>query len=264
MASPTHDLNTAASFRAACSLEACGSSAAPISKPFDWKRHAARQDATLASVVRFPFRPYGSASPTTLDLLAIREHGFNGVTLPLPLFDRDSTNHLAPRHARSNSTHAPSGSARCGGGRRRVAQSGGAIGDRTRFAQQRCTPQSETIVATTAKAFDHGQVSMTDLLLARRTHITLLLNVLALKFDFFTHETSFGAPWAWTSRSVSRRRNDPDGRCSTERRATENVHGQSAWARWGGALELRRDRPCGSVHPRSAGASRGAKRRPNR
>ena len=47
-------------------------------------------------------------------------------------------------------------------------------------------PKSQAIVGTTAKAFDRGQVSMTELLLARRTHITLLLNVLDSKFDFFS------------------------------------------------------------------------------
>jgi cobalt-zinc-cadmium efflux system outer membrane protein len=47
-------------------------------------------------------------------------------------------------------------------------------------------PRSEAILSTTNKAFDQGQVSLTDLLLARRTHIGLLLGLLDLKFDFFS------------------------------------------------------------------------------
>jgi outer membrane protein, heavy metal efflux system len=47
-------------------------------------------------------------------------------------------------------------------------------------------PKSLQIVESTNKAFDQGQLSLTDLLLARRTHIGLVLAVMELRFDLFT------------------------------------------------------------------------------
>lgn len=47
-------------------------------------------------------------------------------------------------------------------------------------------PKSSQIVESTSKAFDQGQLSMTDLLLARRTHIGLVLSLMELRFDLFT------------------------------------------------------------------------------
>jgi len=52
--------------------------------------------------------------------------------------------------------------------------------------EKEAVPRSQSVLTTTSKAFDQGQVSLTDLLMARRTHITLLLTVLDLKFDFFS------------------------------------------------------------------------------
>jgi cobalt-zinc-cadmium efflux system outer membrane protein len=46
--------------------------------------------------------------------------------------------------------------------------------------------RSEGVLAATEKAFNAGQVSLTDLLLARRAHIDLTLNVLDLQFDHFS------------------------------------------------------------------------------
>jgi cobalt-zinc-cadmium efflux system outer membrane protein len=47
-------------------------------------------------------------------------------------------------------------------------------------------PKSEQVVDSTGKAFDQGQLSMSDLLLARRTHIGLVLALMDLRFDLFT------------------------------------------------------------------------------
>jgi len=109
-----------------------------------------------------------------------------GILLPLPLFDHGQ--HDAAR-ARARATELD---------RTREAALARAAADleqlraRTALLAQglsslrgQALPKSQTILSTTAKAFDRGQVSMTDLLLARRTHVTLLLNVLALRFEFF-------------------------------------------------------------------------------
>lgn len=47
-------------------------------------------------------------------------------------------------------------------------------------------PKSKGVLDSTSKAFDQGQVSMTDLLLARRTHLALVLSEMDLRFDFFS------------------------------------------------------------------------------
>jgi cobalt-zinc-cadmium efflux system outer membrane protein len=45
--------------------------------------------------------------------------------------------------------------------------------------------RSSEVLDTTLKAFNRGQVSMTDLILARRTHLGLVLNVMDLRFEYF-------------------------------------------------------------------------------
>jgi cobalt-zinc-cadmium efflux system outer membrane protein len=47
-------------------------------------------------------------------------------------------------------------------------------------------PKSAGVLDTTQKAFGQGQVGMTDLLLARRTHLALILNQIDMRFDYFT------------------------------------------------------------------------------
>lgn len=51
---------------------------------------------------------------------------------------------------------------------------------------KRAVPKSTGVVETTTQAFNRGQVSMTDLLLARRTHTSLLLSVVDARFEYFT------------------------------------------------------------------------------
>jgi cobalt-zinc-cadmium efflux system outer membrane protein len=46
-------------------------------------------------------------------------------------------------------------------------------------------PRSSSVLASTQTAFDHGGVSLTDLLLARRTHIALQLTLLDERFELF-------------------------------------------------------------------------------
>jgi len=46
-------------------------------------------------------------------------------------------------------------------------------------------PRSSSVLQSTQTAFDHGGVSLTDLLLARRTHIALQLTMLDERFELF-------------------------------------------------------------------------------
>jgi cobalt-zinc-cadmium efflux system outer membrane protein len=46
-------------------------------------------------------------------------------------------------------------------------------------------PRSSSVLTSSQIAFDHGGVSLTDLLLARRTHIALQLTLLDERFELF-------------------------------------------------------------------------------
>ena len=46
-------------------------------------------------------------------------------------------------------------------------------------------PRSSSVLGSTQIAFDHGGVSLTDLLLARRNHIALQLTLLDERFELF-------------------------------------------------------------------------------
>lgn len=47
-------------------------------------------------------------------------------------------------------------------------------------------PKSAGVLDTTQKAFGQGQVGMTELLLARRAHLGLILNQIDIRFDYFS------------------------------------------------------------------------------
>jgi len=153
------------------------------------EREAADKEAVLASrraipdpVIRVGF---------THDNLVISGDQENtvsvGVLFPLPVFDRGQ--HDA-RRARGRATELRyTRQAALAAAEADVQE----LRSRTEFLakglralSEAALPKSETILGTTAKAFDRGQVSMTDLLIVRRTHVTLLLTILSLKFDFFT------------------------------------------------------------------------------
>jgi outer membrane protein, heavy metal efflux system len=109
------------------------------------------------------------------------------VQLPLPLFDRGQ--HDA-RKARAHATELrytrDAALVAAEADIQELRSRTDLLAKGLRALSQEALPKSETILRTTAKAFDRGQVSMTDLLVVRRTHITLLLTILSLKFDFFT------------------------------------------------------------------------------
>ena len=46
-------------------------------------------------------------------------------------------------------------------------------------------PKSAGVLAVTQRAFTQGQVGLTDLLLARRAHLALLVSAMDLRFEYF-------------------------------------------------------------------------------
>ena len=109
-----------------------------------------------------------------------------GVALPLPVFDRgqhDSSKALARAAELRDTRLSLLLQAR--------ADLSGLLSRKTtlenvlRTFEQESLPRSSSVLQSTQTAFDHGGVSLTDLLLARRTHIALQLTMLDERFELF-------------------------------------------------------------------------------
>jgi cobalt-zinc-cadmium efflux system outer membrane protein len=158
-------------------------------KALGLERDAAREDAVLAARRALP-DPALRIGYTHDNLIVSgdQENTLSfGLTFPLPIFDRgqhDSTRALARalelEHTQQAALVSASADVEELASRRAFLQRG------LETLEKEAIPRSENILLTTSKAFDQGQVSLTDLLIARRTHIGLLLGVLDLKFDFFS------------------------------------------------------------------------------
>ncbi len=177
---------TAAAVEAAAAPDLAGR---PDIQALDDQRKSALEDQIVAKHRAIPdpnvslayVRDYLTVSGDQPRSLAV------GVTLPLPLFDRGQ--HDA---ARAAARAVELESARTGALARATADLT-ALQDRHRFlddALRRLTaesiPRSASILETTEKAFEQGEVSMTDLLLARRTHTELLLGLDDVRFEAFS------------------------------------------------------------------------------
>ncbi|MFO0758804.1 MAG: TolC family protein [Byssovorax sp.] len=150
---------------------------------------AAEQDAVLARRRAIPdpsvrlgyFRDNLTFAGNQANTLSV------GVTIPLPVFDRgqhDAAKALArsaeQRHTADAMVTGADAALRALKTRRAFLESTLATLATTAI------PKSESVLDTTQKAFTQGQVSLTDLLLARRSHLSLILTQLDLRFDFFT------------------------------------------------------------------------------
>lgn len=119
----------------------------------------------------------GGAQPNALQIT---------VTVPLPIFDHGQHDAAKARAHVAEQRHIVEGMMNGARGDYR------GLLDRKVFLEATlktldgtAVPKSTTVLATTSKAFDSGQVSMTDLLLARRTHLALVLTQLDLHFEHF-------------------------------------------------------------------------------
>ncbi len=110
-------------------------------------------------------------------------------SVPLPFFDHGQYQALAAQHRsdelsatfQSTQRHAAS-DARSLLIRRRVLQS------KLENIQKSALPRSKDVVESTTTAYTRGQISMTDLLLARRDHASLLLEEADTRFALFNVE----------------------------------------------------------------------------
>jgi cobalt-zinc-cadmium efflux system outer membrane protein len=108
------------------------------------------------------------------------------VTVPLPLFDHGQHDSAKARAHALEQRHVADGIVT--GAHRDFA----GLVSRKAFLESAlrtldtvAVPKSSNIFDATSKAFDQGAVSTTDLLLARRTHLTLVLGQMDLHFEYF-------------------------------------------------------------------------------
>jgi cobalt-zinc-cadmium efflux system outer membrane protein len=110
-----------------------------------------------------------------------------GVSIPLPIFDRgqhDARKAIARSAEQRHLADAMVSSAEAG---LRALSARRAFLDTTLSTlAATAIPKSASVLDTTSKAFAQGQVGLTDLLLARRAHLALVLTQLDLRFDFFS------------------------------------------------------------------------------
>jgi cobalt-zinc-cadmium efflux system outer membrane protein len=120
----------------------------------------------------------GGGQPNTLQVT---------VTIPLPIFDHGQHDAAKARAKALEQTHLANGMVN--------AARSDLAGLLTRKAfletslrtlDSVAVPKSTGILEATSKAFDQGQVSMTELLLARRTHLSLVLSQMDLHFEHFS------------------------------------------------------------------------------
>jgi cobalt-zinc-cadmium efflux system outer membrane protein len=109
-----------------------------------------------------------------------------GLSIPLPTFDRGQADEArALAHARELAATADgirsTARAEIDGLTRRLQF----LDETIARLQKTAVPESQLVLDGTERALHQGQVSLTDLLLARRTHIALLLSVLDLRLERF-------------------------------------------------------------------------------
>jgi cobalt-zinc-cadmium efflux system outer membrane protein len=146
-------------------------------------------DATLAHNRRIPDPTLGVAF--LRDNLTVAGNEPNtmlfSVTFPIPIFDRgdhDAAAAMAEAHALAAEELADRREAR-GAVDALVAQKQYLDTEIERLSTV-SIPKSEKILADTHKAFDAGQDSLSDLILAERAHRELILELLDARYDLFT------------------------------------------------------------------------------
>jgi cobalt-zinc-cadmium efflux system outer membrane protein len=161
----------------------------PDLRALEMEEQSARQDAILAARRRVP-DPSVSLGYTR-DKLVIsgdqpRTLSF-GVSIPLPFFDRGQ--HDAARaDLRADEVHQGAATTLA-----RARADAASLADRLKTLERilgdlkgDALGRSRSVLDSTVAAVNRGQLSMTDLLLARRTHADLTLKVMDLQFSAFS------------------------------------------------------------------------------
>ena len=153
------------------------------------EREASRKDALLAHRRRIPDPNFSLGyTKDNLTISGDQPHTYQfSVGIPLPLFDRGQ--HDASRaeaHAREVDFSAASARERARADVRSLLERRTSLQKTLDDLLGQAVPRSKGVLEATLEAVNRGGVSMTDFLLARRTHTDLLLKVMDLQFDLFS------------------------------------------------------------------------------
>ena len=161
----------------------------PDLRAIDLDRASAQQDAVLARRRRIP-DPNLSVGYTHDDLTISGDQPNTllfSVALPLPVFDRGQHDaRKAEEHALELQETATGGRARARSEIEALLERKGFLESTLGLLQDQALPKSKAVLDAAVSAVSQGEVGMTELLLARRTHIDLLLKVMDLQFDAFS------------------------------------------------------------------------------
>lgn len=109
------------------------------------------------------------------------------LTIPLPIFDHGQHDAAkAEAHARELELQAKAAVVGASTSIDALVARKTFLETATKTLSTTTIPKSASVLDTTSQAFDRGQVSLTDLLIARRTHIALQLNQMDMRFDYFS------------------------------------------------------------------------------
>ena len=161
----------------------------PDLRALELGRSSAEQDAVLARRRRIP-DPTLSVGYTHDNLLVSGDQPNTlqySVGLPLPVFDRGQHEaRKAEEHAAELAREADATRARARAEVEALQQRKKFLEETLRTFQDQAVPKSKSVLDATVAGVSQGGRSMTDLLLARRTHTDLLLKVMDLQFDSFS------------------------------------------------------------------------------
>jgi outer membrane protein, heavy metal efflux system len=163
--------------------------ARPDLRAVDLEKDSAEQDALLARRRAIP--DPNLAVGYTHDNLTISGDQPNtlsfSVMFPLPLFDRGQHDaQKARQRAEELRQQASAGRVQARSDIEGLLRRKGFLEATLGTLQNEAIPRSKSVLDATVTAVTQGEMSMTDLLLARRTHTELLLKVMDLQFDSFS------------------------------------------------------------------------------
>lgn len=173
---PLPDAQAAAARRA--DVRALDLAGAAASEDARFWRHHALPDPTLGVTYTRDYLEYAGDQPYSLTL---------SLSLPLPIFDHGQ--YQARRaDAEANELHlsARALEQRARAGVASLVAQRHILQQKLSRLQKDSLPRSSTVLRATEEAYRHGEVSMTDLILARREHEAVVLDAIDTRFALFT------------------------------------------------------------------------------
>jgi cobalt-zinc-cadmium efflux system outer membrane protein len=163
----------------------------PDLRALRYERQAAVAEGTLYRRNAIPDPTLGVAYTRAYDEAAGSQPYSVGISasIPLPFFDHGQYQALAADHRSEElSANEQSAQRQAVSGARSLLIRRNVLQQKLANIQKSALPRSKDVVESTTTAYTRGQISMTDLLLARRDHASLLLEEADTRFALFNVE----------------------------------------------------------------------------